>query len=61
METMYHPPKDRFCPICACGNNKSENIRVCWQCQIELMPEGEEGPEYETMNIDYNGFYHTMY
>jgi hypothetical protein len=33
---------DRFCPICSNGNNKSEKIRVCPSCQLDLMPEGED-------------------
>ena len=28
--------KNSFCPICLCGDNKSENIRVCSGCQEEL-------------------------
>ena len=37
MKTKYTPPQDRFCPICFEGNNKSGNVKVCWECQKELV------------------------
>jgi hypothetical protein len=57
--------KDKYCPVCNCGNIESHRIRICSDCQDELMPEGnEQDNEEPTINRsigDYSGMYHTMY
>jgi hypothetical protein len=56
---------DRYCSICNCGNIESHRIRVCSDCQDELMPEGneqdnEEAIEHQSIN-DPSGFVHQNY
>jgi hypothetical protein len=38
---------NKFCPICNCGNIDSHRIRVCNDCQSQLLPEGEDYDKFE--------------
>lgn len=52
----YQPPEDKYCPLCDIGNIRSHNIKICWRCQEELMPEEDQEPYYDGDIKDYSGF-----
>ena len=55
---------ESICPICGLegnGDTNHKDLKVCDDCKRILDPDAVEDQEYETMNINYEGFYHYMY